>query len=61
MKYNMGNRTLIRALLVILAVVTLITIVMLVLVGKNGLIQQELDEYNSTHIEENSERQNNKK
>lgn len=57
----MGNRTLIRALLVILAVVTLITIVMLVLVGKNGLIQQELDEYNSTHIEENSERQNNKK
>ena len=61
MKYNMGNRTLIKALLVILAVVTLITIVMLVLVGKNGLIQQELDEYNSTHIEENSERQNNKK
>lgn len=57
----MGNRTLIKALLVILAVVTLITIVMLVLVGKNGLIQQELDEYNSTHIEENSERQNNKK
>ena len=61
MKDNMGNRTLIKALLVILAVVTLITIVMLVLVGKNGLIQQELDEYNSTHIEENSERQNNKK
>lgn len=59
MRY-MDNNKLIRNTIIGLVLLTVFTIVMLVLVGKNGLIQREIQEYNDTHVEENSERQNRK-
>ncbi len=56
----MDNNKLIRNTLIGLALLTIFTIAMLVLVGKNGLIQREIQEYNDTHVEENNERQNRK-
>lgn len=56
----MDNFKLIKRTLIILAALTIFAIVMLVLVGKNGLIQQEIDDYNDTHVEENSEKNNKK-
>ena len=54
MWYNMGNRTLIRGTVIGLIVLIFFTIIMLVLVGKNGLINQEREKYNETHMEEKS-------
>lgn len=56
----MDNFKLIKRTLIILAALAIFAIVMLVLVGKNGLIQQEIDDYNDTHVEENSEKNNKK-
>ncbi len=50
----MGNRTLIRGTVIGLIVLIFFTIIMLVLVGKNGLINQEREKYNETHMEEKS-------
>ena len=38
----MGNKTLIRGTLIILAILAIFTIMMLVLVGKDGLISKEI-------------------
>lgn len=54
----MGNKTLIRGTIIGLVLLTLFTITMMVLLGKNGLINQEFKKYNDTHVEENSEKQN---
>lgn len=54
----MGNNTLIRATLITLVLLALFTVVMMVLSGKNGLINKEIQKYNETHVEENSEKQN---
>lgn len=54
----MGNKTLIRGTIIGLILLTLFTITMMVLLGKNGIINQELKKYNDTHVEENSEKQN---
>ena len=54
----MGNKTLIRATIIGLVLLTLFTITMMVLIGKNGLINQEIKKYNDTHVEERSEEQN---
>lgn len=56
----MDNFKLIKKTLIILVALTILTIIMLVLLGKNGLIRQEIDDYNKTHIEENSDNQNDK-
>lgn len=55
-----SNFKLIRRTLIILALLTVFTVVMLLLVGKDGLINKEIEEYNDTHVEENSEKQNEK-
>ncbi len=55
-----SNFKLIRRTLIILVVLTIFTVVMLLLVGKNGLINKEIEDYNNTHVEENSEKQNEK-
>ncbi|MBR2241146.1 MAG: hypothetical protein IJ890_07200 [Clostridia bacterium] len=55
----MGNKTLIRGTLIILAILAIFTIMMLVLVGKDGLISKEIQNYNDTHVEEDNEKQNN--
>ena len=41
-----------KKLLFVLLGVLIFTIIMLVLVGNNGLIKQEQDHYNETHVEE---------
>ena len=61
---NMGNKTLIRGTIIGIIVLTIFTVVMLVLIGENGWINQEKKNYNETHVEENMEKQikkNNKK
>ncbi len=55
-----SNFKLIRKVLILLGVITIFTIIMLVLLGENGLIKQEMDDYNDTHVEENSEKHNEK-
>ncbi len=55
-----SNFKLIRRTLIILVALTIFTVVMLLLVGKDGLINKEIKEYNDTHVEENSEKQNEK-
>ncbi len=54
----MGNKTLIRATIITLVLLALFTVVMMVLSGENGLINKEIQKYNETHTEENSEKQN---
>ncbi len=54
----MGNNTLIKGVVIGIISLIILTIVMMVLVGKNGIINQEIKKYNDTHVEENSERQN---
>lgn len=49
-----------RRLLILLAVILLFTVMLLVLIGPNGLINQEIKDYNDTHVEENSEKRNEK-
>lgn len=53
----MDNKRLIRNTIIGLVLLTMFTIMMLTLVGKNGLINREINEYNATHAEENAERQ----
>jgi len=48
----MKNNTLIRATLITLVLLTLFTVIMLVLSGKNGLINKEIQRYNETHTEQ---------
>ena len=55
-----SNFKLIRKVLILLGVITIFTIIMLVLLGENGLIKQEMDDYNDTHVEENAEKHNEK-
>jgi len=47
-----------KKLLFTLLGVLIFTIIMVVLVGHNGLIQQETDHYNETHVEEREEKDN---
>lgn len=56
----MDNNKLIRNTIIGLVLLTMFTIVMLTLVGKNGLINREIQDYNDTHAEEVEERQNKK-
>ena len=55
-----SNFKLIRRTLIILVALTIFTVMMLLLIGKNGLISQEIEKYNDTHVEENSEKENEK-
>lgn len=52
----MGNNTLIRGTIITLILIALFTIVMLTLIGKDGLINREKEDYNNTHVEEINER-----
>lgn len=56
----MDNKKLIRNTIIGLVLLTMFTIMMLTLVGENGLIKREINAYNETHQEENAERQNKK-
>lgn len=51
----MKKNTFINATLFILAGVVVITIVMMVLVGENGIIKKAIKDYNDTHVEERYE------
>lgn len=53
----MGNKTLIRGTIILIIVLTLFTLIMMVLVGKNGWINQEKKNYDETHVEENLEKE----
>ena len=57
----MGNNTLIKGTVIVIIGLIIFTIVMLALVGKNGLINKEKDNYNQTHVEERSEDLDNEK
>ncbi len=56
----MDNFKLIKTTLIILGVLVLFTIMMLLLLGKDGLINKEIENYNNTHVEQNSEKQDEK-
>ncbi|MCR5146880.1 MAG: hypothetical protein K6B70_06015 [Clostridia bacterium] len=56
----MDNNKLIRKTIIWLVLLTMFTILMLTLVGKNGLINREIEEYKATHAEEVEERENKK-
>ena len=47
-----------KKLLFTLLGVLIFTIIMVVLVGHNGIIKQETDHYNETHVEEKEEKSN---
>lgn len=53
----MKKNTMIQATLWILLAVAIITIVMMVLVGEDGLINKEIKEYEDTHVEEKYEKE----
>lgn len=53
----MKKNTFINATLFILAGVMVITIVMMVLVGENGIIKKAIKDYNDTHVEERYEKE----
>ncbi len=55
----MGNKTLIRATIIVLVCLALFTIVMMVMVGPNSIINQEKEKYNQTHVEERTENKSN--
>lgn len=55
----MKNNTLIHATIIGLIIVTLFTIVMMVMVGPNSIINQEKEKYNQTHTEERTEKKSN--
>lgn len=55
----MKKNTLVNAMIFILIGLVLLTIVIAVLTGKNGLINQEKEKYNETHVEEIQEKQGN--
>ena len=56
----MDNFKLIKKTLIILVVIAFFTVTLLVLLGENGLINQEIEDYNDTHVEENSEKEKEK-
>ena len=56
----MGNNTLIRGTIIVLVSILLFTIVMMVLIGENGLIRKEIDKYKETHVEEIKEKEKEK-
>ncbi len=56
----MGNKTLIRGTIIVLVSILLFTIVMMVLIGENGLIRKEIDKYKETHVEEIKEKEKEK-
>ena len=51
----MGKNTLTHAIIIILISLILLTVVFAVLTGKNGIINQEINKYNDTHVEEKQE------
>ncbi len=55
----MKKNTLTNAILIILLSITLVTVIAMVLLGENGLINQEKEKYNNTHVEELQEKQGN--
>lgn len=57
----MDNFKFMKRSLILLAVITIFTIIMLVLIGENGLVNQEIEDYNDTHVEENTEKKNDEK
>lgn len=57
----MDNFKFIKRSLILLVVITIFTIIMLVLIGENGLINQEIEDYNDTHVEENTEKKTDEK
>ncbi len=56
----MGNKTLIRGTIIVLISVTLLTLVVMVLIGDNGLINKEIEKYKETHTEEIREKEEKK-
>ena len=56
----MGNKTLIRGTIIVLVSILLFTIVMMVLIGENGLIRKEIDKYKESHVEEIKEKEKEK-
>ena len=54
----MDNFSLIKKTLILLVALVIFTVVMLVLVGPNSLINQEKQKYDQTHVEEKLEKEN---
>ncbi|MBR3720799.1 MAG: hypothetical protein IKN09_03565 [Clostridia bacterium] len=55
----MKNNTLIHATIIGLILLTLFTIVMMVMIGPNSIINQEKEKYDQTHTEERTEDKSN--
>ncbi len=55
----MKKNTLVYAMLFILIGLIFLTIIIAVLTGENGLISQEKEKYNNTHVEEIEEKNGN--
>lgn len=53
----MKKNTFLNATLIILFSLVIITVVMMVLIGENGIINKEIKEYNDTHVEEKYEKE----
>ena len=53
----MGNKTLIRATIITLVLLACFTVMMMVLSGKDGLINKEIQKYNETHTEQKENNQ----
>ena len=53
----MKKNTLINATMIILFSLIAITLIIMVLIGDNGLINKEMENYNNTHNEEKIEKQ----
>lgn len=54
----MQNNSLIKRTLILLVALLFFTIIMMVLVGPNSIINQEREKYDQTHVEEKTEREN---
>lgn len=54
----MQNNSLIKRTLILLVALIFFTIIMMVLVGPNSIINQEKEKYDQTHVEEKSEKAN---
>ena len=55
----MKNNTLIHATIIGLVLLTLFTIVMMVMVGPNSIINQEKEKYEQTHTDERTQNKSN--
>ena len=55
----MGKNTFLNATLVILLVVVVLALLVMVLVGENGLINREIKKYKDTHVEETMDTEDN--